>query len=153
MQKKNPTFFVINANNFILKILKYFFVKLVNNVVLASQKIILIALSAKLAIWEINRINLYVKIAKNVLNFQKLMLIFVETVIFFIIAKFHIFYVIFVKNITQKIFKYFYVNFAKNVILGKKMNIFSVRNQKLVGTETIKISSFVKSVTNGGQDQ
>jgi len=63
------------------------------------------------------------------------------------------FIVINAKNIILKIFKYFFVTFVKNVIPGKKMSIFSVKNQKLVNTETRKISSFVKSVTNGGQDQ
>ena len=42
---------------------------------------------------------------------------------------------------------------VKNVIKGKKTNILIVKFQTVVNTEIKTISSFVKSVTNDGQDQ
>jgi len=61
--------------------------------------------------------------------------------------------VISVKNFILKICKGLSAKIVKNVTLGKKTNIFIVKFQKFVNSAIKKISSFVKSVTNGGQDQ
>jgi hypothetical protein len=61
--------------------------------------------------------------------------------------------VISVNNFILKIYKDLSAKIVKNVTLGKKTNIFIVKFQKFVNTAIKKISSFVNSVTNGGQDQ